>query len=28
MSVKDMGVKKDGEGKTTILKGRVTCSAG
>lgn len=28
MPAKDAGAKKDAEGKTTILKGRVTCSAG
>ncbi len=28
LTILDMGVKKDGEGKTTVLKGRVTCSAG
>ena len=28
LTIFDMSVKKDGEGKTTILKGRVTCSAG
>lgn len=28
LTIFDMSVKKDGEGKTTTLKGRVTCSAG
>lgn len=28
MSAKDAGVKKDSEGRTTTLKGRVTCSVG